>query len=211
MSTLHVNLLPQKRIGAIAAVRLARWWVLGSVIYCTVAFVLAGAYSLGVSRRGAGNDNSAVIAARLEAKRAEKQTLTGRVTDLRKRVDAARAVGHHPDWSVFLRHLALARPASLIMDRCELKRVETTTRTPAKDGKPETSTTSTRLVLVITGLAEQIGDVHAFVGQVEGAGVFDAVRVGETSVVPPTSPGQPTLTRYTIQCELSEPQEGVEQ
>jgi hypothetical protein len=110
MNTLHVNLLPQKRIGAIAAVRLARWWAFGGVAYCAVAFIAAGVYSLSVSRSGAGSDNSAVITARLEAKRAEKQTLTGHVTDLRKRVDAARAVGHHPDWSVLLRHLALARP-----------------------------------------------------------------------------------------------------
>jgi hypothetical protein len=210
MSTPFVNLLPQKRVAAIRARAAARWWVVGGAVFSAVAVLGAGAYSVRVSRAGAGRDASAVISAKLEVKRAEKQALTTRVSDLRKRVDAARAVGHHPDWSIMLRHLAVSRPETLIMERCELKRVDTTTRTPAQDGTHETSSTTTRIFLTISGRAEQMSDVHAFVGQVEGAGVFDAVRMGETSVMASASPGQPALIRYTIQCELEEPQEGGE-
>ncbi len=204
----HINLLPQKRIVGFRARAVARWWVAGGIMWCVVGVFAAGAYSVGVTRAASGSNASTVVSARLEAKHAEKQALTTHVTDLRRRVDAARAVGHHPDWSVMLRHLAVSRPPTLIMSRCELKRTDTTTRTPASDGKPESSVTRTRLTLVISGLAEQMSDVHAFIGKVEGARVFDSVRMGETAVVAPSGEGQPALTRYTIQCELEEPQQG---
>ncbi|MFO0830276.1 MAG: hypothetical protein U0637_00400 [Phycisphaerales bacterium] len=210
MTTPSINLLPQKRVGAIRARAVARWWVFGAACWAGAAMLAAGSYSVWVSRRIGTHDNSTVISARLEAKRAEKQALTTHVTDLRKRVDAARAVGHHPDWSVMLRYLAVSRPAGLNMDRCELKRVETTTRVPGLDGKPETTSTSTRLVLTISGRAEQISDVHAFVGKVEAAQVFDVVRLGETSTMPPAGPSEPALTKYTVLCELDEPGQGGE-
>lgn len=165
---------------------------------------------MGLRRQSAGDGGSAMVAAKLEAKRAEKQSLTSRVSDLRRRVDAARAVGHHADWSVLLRHLAMARPPALIMEHCELRRVTTTTRTPGVDGKAETVSTETKQVFVISGLAEEMGDVHAFVGKVEGAGIFDRVRLGQTSVVTSSGAGQPALTKYSVECELDEPTQGGE-
>lgn len=211
MSTVpSINLLPQRRVRLLHARAVARWWVVGGLAWCVVALVSGGVYSVGLRRQTAGDGGAVVVAAKLEAKRAEKQSLTARVSDLRRRVDAARAVGHHADWSVLLRHLAMARPATLIMEQCELRRVTTTTRTPGVDGKPETVSTETRQVFVIAGLAEQMSDVHAFVGRVEASGIFDRVRLGQTSVVTSPGVGQPALTKYTIECELDEPTQGGE-
>ncbi len=207
MSVPTINLLPAKRVSMIRARAAARWWILGGLAYCVAVFAGATAYSVSVTRERGSDDHAETIVARLDAARAEKQSLTTRVTDLRKRVEAARAVGHHPDWSVMLRHLAEARPDSLVLEKCELKRLETTIRTPAAGGQPETTRTQAKLQFFITGTAGQMTDVHTFVARVEESAVFDVVRLGETSVVGGDTDARP-VTRFTVQCELVEPMAG---
>ena len=214
MSTPTINLLPAARVRGIRARAAARWWGVGGIAYGAALFLGAGTYSVSVAREGGDDAHVVVAAARLEAARAEKQALGERVNDLRKRVDAARAVGHHPDWSVLLRHLAVSRPGTVVLEKCELKRVETTERAaPAGSSVPGTPApaprTRVRLEFVVSGTAAQLSDVHAFVGVVEECGVFDSVRLGETNtsdaVGTPGGGGGGQVTTFSVKCEAWEP------
>lgn len=207
-----VNLMPSHRIAARARRASVRAWCVGLSIY---AGAIAGVGVLvNLPTNGASPRLQAELARLDQAAQRSGDAntrLTAVVADQRRRLDAARAVGEHPDWSVLLEHLARARGGRTTLEQVELKR-ESATITPkpdpaprgAKPGKPLVRTSH---ALLIAGHAATPGAVFEYARALESLGVFDAVLVKDTRNA---SLGSMPTTRFEIRATITEPDQPAE-
>lgn len=146
---------------------------------------------------------------------ARQATLRARLTELRRELDAARAIGEHPDWSLLLAIVEQSRG-----DRLEIRSIAvqptnapkpapggaTTARTPvnvpvAAGPRPR------RYLLRLGGVATDHSALAAFVLRLEGLGVFERVSLVDNRTGQ-QSPDQPVnasaLVSYMIEADLDD-------
>ncbi|MBY0261074.1 MAG: hypothetical protein K2Q20_01935 [Phycisphaerales bacterium] len=202
-----VNLLPAPRVARRAHAARIRAWSLGLSVYAAliaVAAIIAHLPSHGPSPRlQAELARLDQAAARSETDRTRLLTVINTQT---RRLDAARAVGEHPDWSVLLTSIASARESRAVLEQIELKR-DTVSATPKPDpavkpAKPARAMLRTTYTLIVTGHAATPGAVFEYARALEGLRVFDEVVVKDTRNA---SLGQLPTTRFELRAVVAEP------
>lgn len=209
-----MNLIPRERILARRIRRARRAWLVSLGVYAALIGAACLLVNLPVNaespRVRADLDRLAERLAQAErgAALAEKS-----IVEKRARLAAAKAVGEHPDWSIFLEAVARARHGEIVLESFDLTttRVEIKARAPApsatgsapvKPGaKPKARTV---YVVKLVGYSPAPGGVFAFARKLEGMGVFDQVNVKDTRAV---ALGAMPMTRFEIQATIPEPSE----
>lgn len=206
VSVSGVNLLSPARRERARRRLLTRRWAGGLVIY---ALTLGGlSLTALLSSRVPTSTESEMATLRTELSGSEGQlkTLLTQQADLRKRVNAARAVGHHPDWSVLLRMIASRRGEAMTFDEVMLThRVETSAPERKSDGKPAPVVRREFYDLTLAGVTDHVRSVNTFVVALEESGLFDRVRRVESNA--PDARG----TYFRVICTMRDGQDVTEE
>jgi len=209
-----VNLLPAPHHARRQRRLRLRAWSLGLTAYAVaiaIAAILANLPAQGHSPRLEAE------LARLDQAAARADTdrthLTALVYDHTRRINAARAVGEHPDWSGLLTHLARTGQKLAVLEQLELKRetasVSAKSDPTARPASPAAAShqskdtaTITTYALLITGHAATPGAVFEYARALENLGVFDEVTVKDTRNA---TLGQLPTTRFELRAALADP------
>lgn len=166
-----VNLLPRQRAVLLArARRLRHWWLAGGAY----ALLFLGSWVA----LGASQDSPAPLQrefdslqARIKSARLQLAEQRAAISTTRRALDAAHAVGDHPDFSRLLTLLARTRGGSVTLERIDLA--------PAPGVSKSSDSITRAYVLTIDGVADSQRSVSAYVSMLESLGLFDSVKLAE--------------------------------
>jgi Tfp pilus assembly protein PilN len=217
-----INLLPSHRWDAMRQRQRIRSWAFVVAIY---GLALAGAWgcwglrtSLGTEmpqKQGTCLEQISTINGQIEKLRADRAVISTNMAEARRTLDAAMAVGHHPDWSVLLDLLtSMGAPPNptIVFEHVEL---QPRPAPVAKDGKakPATPTSQTSEVpdqygysLVLEGVAGSQVDVAQFAKVLQTLKLFESVSIVGTrprDSVAVDAPGL-HLVSFQINCTLTD-------
>ena len=217
MSFAEINLLTPQRKVQVYERKLGRRWVLAGMTYCALLVFAWGTVTTGVVKESGVRTELADVEQKLVAKRSEFSASQSQLTASRRQYDAARAVGHHPDWSVLLTLVAIERfdeaqtegGSEIVLETCQMKRASTIQTRAIKPAKgASTAEVLGRAQFEMTGVALKSRDVQKYVLRLEKTGLFESVSVkGNTR--DSTRAGGPSLHAFTIVCEMVEPGQAV--
>lgn len=149
---------------------------------------------------------------RLATTIAERDALRARVSQLGNQLDAARAVGEHPDWAAALTTIAVLRGDDIALESLDLSstRSEPERRTNSSSTGSSASSTSgnasqvssrSQFTLKLVGAARSPGAVFLYARRLEDLGVFDRVAVKDTRS---TTLGTASATRFELEAVVSD-------
>jgi len=191
-----VNFLPQPRRLAAQRRRRTRMWSLGCAGY---GLVLATAWAAGAAGHGADDTAAAELTSlqsKIEARDADLAALRIADAGVNRRLDAARSVAEHPDWSILLRLLADLRGADVALDRVAV--VQRPGKVPA-EGPGRGGAT-----LTLGGVALTSRAASEFVMRMESHGLFESVVLQEVRTRPGNAEGSPALTSFSVTAALAD-------
>jgi hypothetical protein len=216
-----VNLLPAGRARALASRRRLRLW---TAVLCAYGLLVAGAWAwwgLG-ARLAAATSTAAPAAEQLRALedsmakcQADSTKVRAEMTAMRTKLDGARAVGHHADWSILLS--MLAEQGSPPRPQIVFERVELQPRKPeagaaqARDAKDKTKAEpdapdALGYTLTLEGVAGSQLDVVGYTQLLQQLNLFESVSLVGTrprDSVAPDAPGL-HLVNFQISCVLTD-------
>jgi Tfp pilus assembly protein PilN len=211
-----INLLPAARRLALSRRRRMRGWTMILVVYGVAMASVWAWWTLGRSAPSNGQSTATQLAAStrdIEEHKAEQAAVSKDIAAARNKLDGAKAVGHHADWSVLLDHLAQAgappnpivvfervdlhpRPASAAAKDTKLK------ATGPADDVPD----PLGYALSLEGLANSQLDVFGYAKSLQGLQLFESVSIDWTrprDSVAPDAPGL-HLVSFQISCTLTD-------
>jgi len=225
-----INLIPTHRIDARRRKRRIRVWTVVVAVYASALVVGASAAH---TVWGQADRRLADAAAEYDQKVREAQqqvvALEPALTEARVKLEASRAVAVQPDWSVLLALLAELRGERVVLQSVRLdpiKPADRQGRRVVRSGRfaggiePRTGEKKTDKAddesrrkpleyrLDVNGLGRGQADVSAFVLRLEQTGLFDEVKLVETSRMPFGQAREPAVA-FLVHCTLSE-SEGAE-
>ncbi len=219
-----INLLPSHRWDALRQRQRIRSWVFVVAVY---GLALAGAWgcwglrsSLGAvaevpQKQGTCLEQISAINGQIEKLRADRAAISTNMAEARRTLDAAMAVGHHPDWSVLLDLLTcMGAPPNptIVFEHVEL---QPRLAPVAKDGKakPATPAPQTSEIpdqygysLVLEGVAVSQVDVAQFAKVLQTQKLFESVSIVGTrprDSIAADAPGL-HLVSFQINCTLTD-------
>ncbi|GEM_PF-1503354 len=210
MSIAVVNLISPARASRVRTRMLARRWATGLGFYTlllgTLGLVLTGT----ASRQQELREAVLLFEAKAESRKQELASDRRRAEDLRKALRAAQAVGMHADWGRMLTIIAAEAGDTITIDKLDVKveqeqpRVVGTSAagSAARPGSRE-RTPSRHARVLISGIGADLASVQSMTVRLEEIGVFDQVRIQETSAM--EARGQTwTLVKFQIVCTMRE-------
>ena len=184
MSVVGVNLLSPARRARSLRRMLMRRWISGLAMYVMLLAGVSAMVLLSTRVQGLAENELAGVSMQLEQREAEHKQLMSQRNELRKRVNAARAVGYHADWSILLRLIAERRGNVITFDdvslehRMELVPVE---RAADAKGPAPAPMRKEQYELTLIGVGEDVRSVNSFVVALEESELFDRVRRTESN------------------------------
>jgi hypothetical protein len=206
-----INLIPiERRIAAAKHRRIRAWSTVagGYAVLVLIGCIAANAPLASHSPQVKADLER--LAQRTERANTERTRIEAQLTQQRRQLETARAVGEHPDWSILLD--AVARTKA---ERAALDSVTLTTRlveakslptlpadaaaaASAAKVKPAPTPTYT---LRLTGFVVGPGEVFEFARAIEQLSVFDDVRVKDSRSAPL---GAMSATRFEIEASVAD-------
>lgn len=174
-----VNLIPTPRLQARRRRIRIRWW---TVVCVTYALALAAVYVGCRFRWDTGQSSNATIirdvADEIAGYNRRIAAMRGAVQSVRARIEANRAVGNQPDWSVLLALMAKNLGPDVVLKRCKLDLAGRgrSSVTPVD----QSSERRREFVFEVSGLGRSQMAVSQFVLRLEQAGLFDRVKLIRT-------------------------------
>lgn len=197
------NLIPAARVAMAARRRRTRAWAIGLSVYATLA--VSGA---ALSSSAPGESDAAARAALAEADQrlaaAERRSKVARAATAAdaRRIEAARAVAEHPDWSRVLRAVSGLCADRIVLEKLELSPVPAApVPITSRASAPPMSALPSSYTLVVAGVASGPVQVSEFVLGLERLGVFDSVAQRE--VRGGTTRGRETVT-FRVECSVAD-------
>jgi Tfp pilus assembly protein PilN len=192
-----VNFLPKARLLAAQRRRRTRTWVFICVGY---GLVLASAWAAAATRHAPTESADAELAAlqsKLDSREADLAALRKSAAVVTRRLDAAKAVAEHPDWSILLGLLADLRGPEVVLERV--------TMTP-RAGRAQTAEGPARGGATVTlgGIALTQRAASEFIMRMEAHGLFESVVLQEVRSRPGAGTGTPTLTSFSATATLAD-------
>lgn len=182
---IHINLVPRSiRERRLVRARLQIW----AGVVSSLALVLAASCAIyrfaGGAEQTVLENHGARVAERVERSEEALKQVRRLVADYRRRIDASETVGLHPDWSLLLHALAAIRGEEVVLDRVELKAVETAVAPPPaagdKDKPVRPAAVPEVYTLAIHGYALSQGGAMKFARRIEELGVMASVHLRGT-------------------------------
>lgn len=206
MSAVSVNLLPMARFARVRRRALIERWRIAGLLYGVVLLGVWGMFKMSAVQESSDREQLDRLQRDVAALRSTDQQLTRQITTMRKQLDAALAVGHHPDWGVLLALAAAERGPEVLLEHCEirtLKRAEPARDARARRGAKEAAAEPTVRQFVLEGTALSVRAVQDFVLRLEASELFRQVQLGDAQANASGGPGE-AMTRFTITCEMVE-------
>jgi hypothetical protein len=174
-----VNLIPANRRAAAAREKRIRTWGIIGAGYALILLGVCGALAADTGEIRTASQAALKAQQRLDKVELEMTKASAALAATRVQLEAARAVGKHPDWSRLLAAIADLKGDRVALTQLELSSVgvapESTDGTPAA----KTQAKQRSYALRIAGLAEEAKDASAFVAALEASQVFDEVLLQE--------------------------------
>jgi Tfp pilus assembly protein PilN len=216
-----VNLIPMpRRENRYRRLRI-RGWVLGTAVYLAVligACVVVRAAWSGSDRAVA--DELAAVQKQIAVTNQQLSIIQPELLEARSQLEASRAVAIQPDWSVLMMLLSRLRGEAIVFEQLKLQplKIEAPKPTAAKPGAPprpgsaaakkakeDDARKPMHYGLQLTGLGQSQQEVSDFVLRVEQSGLFDSVKLVETTRFPF---GAAHAIGFKIECAMGEKREG---
>jgi hypothetical protein len=168
----RINLLPAQRLAGQRRQRRIRVWIAPVAIYLAALGGVWFACS-GGSHAASLASEVTVTTAKIDATKKELATVSQKILATRHQLDAAKAVGNHPDWSVLLKLLANAGEDDVVLERCELR----PRNAPGTDkaGPKSDVQGSQGYTLTVSGIAASQTVVFRYAASLEHLQVFESV------------------------------------
>ncbi len=200
MTGVCVNLIPQRLIERrVRAHRIRRWVVACAVLFASVV----AAWGVTATR---SVENREELAAQLASARSVADERARLVAEAKsahsaaaRRLESARAVAGHPDWSVLLALLARARAEGLVLERVEVRPLAGSDAQARGDAEvPRRSDPSYQIG--VRGVGESQSVVAQYLLALERVGLFESVRLRETR---PRTIGARAVVEFGLDCAVS--------
>jgi Tfp pilus assembly protein PilN len=193
-----VNLLPASRLAAIRRRSRIRLWILVVGVYVLALFGGWGvmrAHAVPAPKAAKDLDE---VAGQIDSRRKELASLRKELGTVQRALEASRAVGQHPDWSVLLLLLADAGSGEVVLSRCDLQ------VRPAPQGSDALGAEG--YVLSLAGMAPSQDVVFQYALSLETLGVFETVQLIGTRAgeIPALGGAGPGLVSFEMSCVLSD-------
>jgi hypothetical protein len=202
------SLIPAHRIALQRRRARSRQWSGASGLY--VLLLLAVFVTCRIIR-GDGTQALADAGDEVQQQIAQSQRTLGdlrpRVDDARRTLDANRAVGNQPDWSVLLALISRCMHKDVVLSKCRIKPAAAPgpaaqsdpAKGPGRDIDPQALRRRT-YILILQGVAPSQADMARSVLNLEGTRLFDHVRLVKTTRQ--TFRGV-SAVHFDVECELS--------
>ncbi len=215
-----VNLIPMPRREARYRRLRIRGWVMGMAMY--VAVLIGACVIVQVAWSGSDRavaDELASVQKQIATTNQQLSIIQPELLEARSQLEASRAVAIQPDWSVLMMLLSRLRGEAIVFERLLLAPLKIEPPKPAakKPGAPprpgsaaakkaqeEDARKPMHYGLQLTGLGRSQQDVSDFVLRVEQSGLFDSVKLVETTRFPF---GTAHAISFKIECEMREKRE----
>jgi Tfp pilus assembly protein PilN len=184
-----VNLIPASRLaGKRRRTRLYMWATVCGVYACLVA---AGAVTFQVVRAGEDRRQTGQLEAIARQIEQDNRTLLGlrrQLAETNTALETTKAIHGQPDWSKLLAGVSSQLGDQIVLNRCQLTTMTADKRVVNAEGSPTlvalplgTFLTGCRYTMVLNGFGQSQESVSRFVLGLEGSGVFDLVRLVNSS------------------------------
>jgi hypothetical protein len=203
-----IDLTPMSIAKSLNGRRRARAWSLGLSSYALALAVGLGAVMLSAPTSEGVRAKVARVQTDVDGARRELAQVSGEMTRLQRELDAARAVGEHPDWSIVLGLIAgVQQGREAVLEHVRLAPVlPTTPNKPAlrrrkADTKVQDPPVPIGYEVLLSGLARTELDASKFALGLETVGAFDRVTLVSTRARPVDNV---TFTAFEIRIDLNE-------
>ena len=173
-----VNLIPAPRLQAKRRRVRLRWWVAVCVTYVLVlAAVYVGCRFRWDTVQSADNTEMVTVTDEISDYNRKIAAMKGTVQSVRMKIEANRAIGSQPDWSVLLALIAKNLGTDVVLKHCKLDLAG-----PSHGaGVGQVSSQSRKeFMFEVTGLGRSQTAVSQFVLRLEQAGLFSKVKLIRT-------------------------------
>ena len=203
-----IDLTPVSMARTLGGRRRARAWSMGLSAYALVLAAALGVVLAAAPRSEGVRAKVARVQAEVDGARRDLAVVSGEMTRLQRELDAARAVGDHPDWSIVLGLIAgVKQGRDVVLEHALLTPVLPAApqatgakrrKTPTKAQDPAVPT---GYQIMLSGLARTELDASKFALGLEQVGAFDRVTLVSTRARPIESA---TYTAFEIRIELND-------
>jgi hypothetical protein len=184
-----VNLIPARRLAAKRVkARVCRWLVICGTYLAALALAAVAA---SIFRPGRNSDlpgQLAAVTGQIEQENKSMLELRRALAEVTGALETKRAFREQPDWSMLLAGLARQLGEDLVLTRCRLKAFKEDSGAPVQGGSPPAAPKSLRASLVeqryqmtLSGFGRTQESVSQFALGLEGIGLFDRVRLVNSS------------------------------
>ncbi len=183
----YVNLIPAYRLEAHRHRQHVRQWVIRVCVYA------AGALGVCVLAHVTWDTGHPNLEPQIRRTQAQIKTLNGSIASAnttlartRRSLQANQQLRDHPDWSLLLAYLAKAIDAELVLRECTLEphQIQAATNQPVTDRQPSNPIPPRAYQINLRGLGRSQAAVSRFVLRLEQTGLFDQVKLVDTSLEP---------------------------
>ena len=197
-----VSFIPARRLAERRRRRRVRRWAIAVGAH---AVVLVATYAVCrnalAGEPGPPQESVDALASRIQRKNGVIAALRGTVTAEEGRLQAARAVGEQPDWSILLALLSESLDDQVVLRQCQLKPEQPA---PGKTGEPSPAAergAGGAFVLHVAGYGQTQAAVARYILQLEQSGLFDKVHLLKTTREPFLAG---TAVAFQIDCSIIE-------
>ncbi|CAG0996421.1 hypothetical protein PHYC_02591 [Phycisphaerales bacterium] len=169
-----INLLPAHRVRALRLRRRTRAWCLFGVAYILAIIALWSTYAAGSGVSTGMAEQISTAKTLLDSNERELEGLQKVLAEARNRVESAKAIVDHPDWSTLLEVLARTRGEDVALERLALA------QRPDSVARPGDLPARGPWTLNVAGAAASHGAATQFVLRLERSGLFESVSLSET-------------------------------
>jgi hypothetical protein len=215
-----MNFIPSYRMAARGRRARIRRWATASVVWAIVLVMLyAGAYALWGGGRKAMAGEQKKIAARIQESSQAIRLLQHELATQNLQLRSSQIVENQPDWSLLLAVLPRTLSGDVVLKRCDL-RADPTFTPPASAAAPAASRPGAAqpsqepraagpdaapaevqapFLLKVAGYGKTMSAVLQFVQELERTGLFDRVRLVQTT---PEAVQSLPVSGFQVECVL---------
>jgi Tfp pilus assembly protein PilN len=158
--------------------------------------VIGTGVRLGLSRTDADLSRQLEEAQKSVAKLDEEQSKARvQLTTMKRRLDAARATGRHPNWGILMNLLADALNPRTALDALELTR----TRVEAGKGESGAKAAMSEMSVNLKGRSQSVEGMGEFLAALERTKVFRQVKLGDNRRVDENGS---SVIEFSVRCVL---------
>lgn len=197
----HVNLIPAARRAKQLARRRRQMWIRWLRAYAVILAIACGLAFLPAQAAAPSLESSiARVDRRIETRTKELDAIRRQSAAVCKRLDLARVVGEHPDWSLLLHTIARSRADLAVLESLDFSIAKEEKKD--KPGAPTASQVAPRdiITLKLLGIADSPKACITFASALEKLNLFDRVSIKDTHA---QTLGHMNATHFEIEATLA--------